>query len=144
VHAYLFKGSPRVRLRVNPIFRPRNERGQVQFVSTNNADLPEPGLIALHRACAKILGLSGAGEYIEKLLRDDEKFRLGSCVQEELGRGEVDLPRMISLRLAPQVPIKPIFRGLLTRSYVPSKISTDGEIGKQMESALLSPQDDCW
>ncbi|KAI9781831.1 MAG: hypothetical protein M1839_005623 [Geoglossum umbratile] len=98
-HAYMFKDSPGVRMRVNPILRPRNEKERVKFVSANNADLPEPGLIALHRACAKILGLSGAGEYIEKLLRDDETIRLGTCMQQ-LEQGRLDLGGMILRRLA--------------------------------------------
>ncbi|KAH0548328.1 hypothetical protein GP486_007985 [Trichoglossum hirsutum] len=98
-HTYLFKDSPGVRARVNPMFRPRDEGERVQFVSANNTDLPEPGLLSLHRACARILGLSGAGEYIDKLLRDDEKNRLGRCVPQ-LEQGQLDLAGIVSWRLA--------------------------------------------
>jgi hypothetical protein len=33
-------------------------------------DPPSPRLLAIHRACAFILYLSGAGDYIGKILRD--------------------------------------------------------------------------
>ncbi|KAH0562537.1 hypothetical protein GP486_002777, partial [Trichoglossum hirsutum] len=71
-HAYIFKESPGTHLFLNRIFRPKTEQQRVRFVSANGTELPDPGLIALHRACAKILGMSGAGKYIERLLRDDE------------------------------------------------------------------------
>jgi hypothetical protein len=62
------------------------------------ADLPDRGLLALHRACAIILGLSGAGEYIDKVLREDEGVRQGRC--EELEMGALNLGALVSWRLA--------------------------------------------
>ncbi|DAA74380.1 TPA_exp: Uncharacterized protein A8136_3347 [Trichophyton benhamiae CBS 112371] len=55
-------------------------------------DPPSPRLLALHRAIAKILSLSGAGEYIDKLFRDLEE----TGVQED---GSTDLGRLITFRL---------------------------------------------
>lgn len=34
--------------------------------------VPDPRLLKFHRACCLILNMSGAGEYVEKLLRDME------------------------------------------------------------------------
>ena len=81
------------------MLRPQNERGRIQFASADNTDLPDPGLIALHRACANILGISGAGEYIDKLLRDDENVCLERC-GEELEQGTLDLAGMVARGLA--------------------------------------------
>lgn len=55
-------------------------------------DPPSARLLALHRAIAKILSLSGAGEYIDKLFRDLEE----TGVQED---GSTDLGRLITFRL---------------------------------------------
>lgn len=55
-------------------------------------DPPSPRLLALHRAIAKILSLSGAGEYIDKLFQDLEE----TGVRED---GSTDLGRLITYRL---------------------------------------------
>ncbi|QSS65890.1 hypothetical protein I7I51_06741 [Histoplasma capsulatum] len=55
-------------------------------------DAPSPRLLALHRAIAYILHLSGAGEYIDKLLQDFEEMG----VQAD---GSTDLARIVNLRL---------------------------------------------
>ncbi|EEP80427.1 predicted protein [Uncinocarpus reesii 1704] len=50
---------------------------------------PSPRLLALHRAIAHILHLSGAGEYIDKILRDFEE----AGVQED---GTTELSRLVN------------------------------------------------
>ncbi|EER25344.1 hypothetical protein CPC735_019510 [Coccidioides posadasii C735 delta SOWgp] len=55
-------------------------------------DAPSPQLLALHRAIAHILHLSGAGEYIDKILQDFEE----TGVQED---GSTDLGHIVDLRL---------------------------------------------
>ncbi|KAI9765469.1 MAG: hypothetical protein M1839_005500 [Geoglossum umbratile] len=91
-HTYIFKKSPGRTAFIPSVFQPQNDRKRVQFVGRNQTDLPSPDLLALHRACAIILGLSGAGEYIDKILRDEETIRLGGC--EELELGKLDLVAM--------------------------------------------------
>lgn len=53
---------------------------------------PSPRLLALHRAIAHILHLSGAGEYIDKILRDFEETGVR-------GDGGTDLGRLVNLGL---------------------------------------------
>nr|KMM70092.1 hypothetical protein CPAG_06404 [Coccidioides posadasii RMSCC 3488] len=55
-------------------------------------DAPLPKLLALHQAIAHILHLSGAGEYIDRILRDFEE----TGVQED---GSTDLGLIVNLRL---------------------------------------------
>ncbi|CAK7212583.1 hypothetical protein SCUCBS95973_001513 [Sporothrix curviconia] len=63
------------------------------FVTEDHTiDPPSPRLLAVHRAIAHILHLSGAGEYIERLLRDMEENLVRSDGTSELGR-------MVQLRL---------------------------------------------
>lgn len=54
-------------------------------------DTPSPRLLAIHRAIAHILHLSGAGEYIDRILRDFEE----KGVQAD---GSTDLGRIVNLR----------------------------------------------
>ncbi|WEW59200.1 hypothetical protein PRK78_004669 [Emydomyces testavorans] len=54
-------------------------------------DAPSPRLLAIHRAIAHILRLSGAGEYIDKILREFEE----TGVQSD---GSTDLGRIVNLR----------------------------------------------
>lgn len=58
-------------------------------------DPPSSRLLAIHRACAIILSLSGAGEYIDKILRDMEELTVRSDGTTELGS-------IISLKLSQQ------------------------------------------
>ena len=63
------------------------------FLSPNrNIDPPSFRLLAIHRAIAHILRLSGAGEYIEKLLRDMDE----GVVRAD---GLTELDRFVRLRL---------------------------------------------
>jgi HNH endonuclease len=48
-------------------------------------DPPMPRLLAIHRACCLILHISGAGEYIDKVLRDREAPTARSDGSTELG-----------------------------------------------------------
>lgn len=56
-------------------------------------DPPSPRLLAVHRAIAYILRLSGAGEYIDNLLRDIDE----QGIQAD---GSTELDRMLRLSLA--------------------------------------------
>jgi hypothetical protein len=42
--------------------------------AANNIPLPDPRYLALPAACASVAHLSGAGEYIDKVLRDIERI----------------------------------------------------------------------
>lgn len=55
-------------------------------------DPPSPRLLGIHRACAAMLHLSGAGEHIDEILRDMEDI----CVQSD---GSAQLGHMVSLKL---------------------------------------------
>ena len=41
-----------------------------------NLPLPSPEYLKIHAACAKIAHMSGAGEYIEQILRDLEDMKI--------------------------------------------------------------------
>jgi hypothetical protein len=63
------------------------------FITSNHSiDPPMSRLLAIHRACCLIMHLSGAGEYINKVLRDMEEIGIKSDGTTELGS-------IISLRL---------------------------------------------
>jgi len=47
---------------------------------------PSPRLLAIHRACVFILHLSGAGDYINKILRDMDEVDVKKDGSTELGR----------------------------------------------------------
>lgn len=53
---------------------------------SNDPDARESRLLALHRAIAHILFLSGAGEYINKILDDFDKTGVRADGTTELGR----------------------------------------------------------
>ena len=55
-------------------------------------DPPSPRLLAVHRAIAHILRLSGAGEYIDRLLRDMDE----QGIQAD---GSTELDRLVRLSL---------------------------------------------
>jgi hypothetical protein len=60
--------------------------GRPEFVTFSTPDpktlpLPKPAYLHIHAKCAKIAHLSGASEYIEKVLRDLEEI----CVLAEDG-----------------------------------------------------------
>ncbi|KMP10108.1 hypothetical protein CIHG_04408 [Coccidioides immitis H538.4] len=63
------------------------------FLTTDRSiEPPSPRLLAIHRAIAHILHLSGAGEYIDKILQD----------MDEVGAregGSTELGRLVTLRL---------------------------------------------
>ena len=48
-------------------------------------DPPSPRLLAIHRACSMILHLSGAGNYIECVLRDEDAMMVEADGSTELG-----------------------------------------------------------
>ena len=43
-------------------------------VDPDKLPLPSPELLALHAACAKVAHLSGAGEYVDRILEDMEQI----------------------------------------------------------------------
>lgn len=63
------------------------------LVHDRSIDPPSPRLLALHCAIAHILNLSGAGEYIDKILGDMEEIGI-------LEDGSSELGRMVQLRLS--------------------------------------------
>ena len=65
------------------------------ITSDHNIDPPMPRLLAIHRACCLIVHLSGAGGYINKVLRDMEEIGVRSDGTTELGS-------IITLRLHQQ------------------------------------------
>ncbi|KAI0312630.1 hypothetical protein OF83DRAFT_1145133, partial [Amylostereum chailletii] len=48
--------------------------------------LPDPNLLALHAACAKVAHLSGAGEHVDRIFRDIEEI---GVLAEDGGSAEV-------------------------------------------------------
>ncbi|KKZ67875.1 hypothetical protein EMCG_06404 [[Emmonsia] crescens] len=62
------------------------------LTSDQSIEPPSPRLLAIHRAIAYILHLSGAGEYIDKILQDMEEMRARESGSTELGR-------LVTLRL---------------------------------------------
>jgi hypothetical protein len=74
-------------------FRPTLPTTRDLFLAPDyNIEPPLPRLLAIHRACCLIMHLSGAGEYIDKVLRDMEDISVRSDGTTELGS-------IISLRL---------------------------------------------
>ncbi|PGG97452.1 hypothetical protein GX51_07315 [Blastomyces parvus] len=62
------------------------------LTSDQSIEPPSPRLLAIHRAIAYILRLSGAGEYIDKILQDMEEMGVREGGSTELGR-------LVTLRL---------------------------------------------
>lgn len=67
------------------------------FIDTSTVD-PPPILLGIHRVIVRILFLSGAGEYIDNLLRDLDKGHL-----KEDGTTDVGGLLAVRLGLAPNV-----------------------------------------
>ena len=65
---------------------------KLYLTETRTIDPPSPRLLAVHRAIARILHLSAAGEYIDKILRD-----MGDLAAK--ADGTSDLGRFVQLRL---------------------------------------------
>ncbi|KLU91809.1 hypothetical protein MAPG_10757 [Magnaporthiopsis poae ATCC 64411] len=55
------------------------------LTENRNIDPPSPRLLAIHRAIGHILHLSGAGDYIEQVLRDAEEYGVRSDGSTQLG-----------------------------------------------------------
>jgi hypothetical protein len=58
---------------------PFGDPGEITFSNhdpDNPCSLPSEQLLAIHAACSKILHASGAGEYLEKLLRDRDEINV--------------------------------------------------------------------
>ncbi|KAJ4310977.1 hypothetical protein N0V84_010675 [Fusarium piperis] len=64
----------------------------LHFTETQGIDPPSPRLLAIHSAIAYVLHLSGAGDYIERILRDIEEYG----IRED---GSTELGRLVNLRL---------------------------------------------
>jgi len=75
------------------VFRPRLPVTRDLFITSHhNIEPPMQRLLAIHRACCLILHFSGAGNYIDKVLRDMEE----SVVRTD---GTTELGSMVNLRL---------------------------------------------
>jgi hypothetical protein len=55
------------------------------LTSSHTIDPPSPRLLAIHRACGAILHLSGAGNYIDRILRDMDEVNIKEDGSSELG-----------------------------------------------------------
>ncbi|KMU83365.1 hypothetical protein CIHG_01147 [Coccidioides immitis H538.4] len=88
--------DPILRDRLLPITR------TLTLSPSRTIDPPSPRLLKVHRAIALILKLSGAGEYIENILRDMEDVK----VEED---GSTNLGRLLSLRLGGWLRTLPVF-----------------------------------
>jgi len=76
-----------------PWYLPNLPVTQTLFVTSNhNIESPMPRLLAIHRACCLILHLSGAGEYLDPVLRDMEEGTLRND-------GTTKLTSILSLKL---------------------------------------------
>lgn len=81
-NTYVIRSTQSYAWRRNPRFPLR----RTLLTSPNKTiDPPSPRLLSMHRACALILHLSGAGEYIEKILRDEELLTAEMDGSTELG-----------------------------------------------------------
>lgn len=84
--------------RIDSFLHPDTVRGAFPVTRTlyqtedRTIDLPSPRLLALHYAIAHILHLSGAGEYINKVLDNLDK----GIVQSD---GSTDLGRLVLIRM---------------------------------------------
>jgi len=58
--------------------------------SDHNIDPPMPRLLAIHRACCLILHLSGAGQYLDRVLRDMEEGTLISLSPTSILQSFID------------------------------------------------------
>ncbi|EER25929.1 hypothetical protein CPC735_043730 [Coccidioides posadasii C735 delta SOWgp] len=87
-HTYQIKSFlPSLALEGIPVTR------TLYLADDQSIDPPLPRLLAIHNAIAHILHLSGAGEYIDKILRDMEE----TGVQRD---GSTNLGRIVKLKLA--------------------------------------------
>jgi len=66
-HTYHLGGKSRYALRFNPT---------VTFSTTTGLPLPDRRYLRVHAACAKVANMSGAGEFIDRMLRDMEDIRV--------------------------------------------------------------------
>jgi len=62
------------------------------LTSDHTIDPPSPRLLTIHRAIARILNLSGAGDYINRILRDLDEVEIK-------GDGSTKLAPILSLKL---------------------------------------------
>lgn len=59
---------------------------QLHITADKNIDPPHPRLLAVHHAIARILYLSGAGNYIDRIIREMEEVLVREDGSTELGR----------------------------------------------------------
>lgn len=85
-HTYAIKPIKPYLLPELPITR------QLFITPDHNIDPPLPRLLAIHRACCLVMHLSGAGDYIEKVVQDMEEGTLRSD-------GTTEVSSILSLRL---------------------------------------------
>lgn len=84
-HQYRYRNGAQYQL---PVIRCLN--------GTPTIDPPSPQLLAIHKAIGRILYLSGAGEYIERILRDFEDLQFHPATVES---GTCCLGQIVSMRL---------------------------------------------
>ncbi|KAH0534018.1 hypothetical protein FGG08_007381 [Glutinoglossum americanum] len=88
-HTYIIRSTKSYPWKVSPSF----PLTRTLFLTPSRTiDPPSSRLLAVHRACALILHLSGAGEYINKILLDMEE----QCVKSD---GSMELGRILAMRI---------------------------------------------
>jgi len=55
----------------------------ITFVARGGVEVPDPRLLRLHAACAKILDMSGAADYVDRLHFDAEELRQEHTLRED-------------------------------------------------------------
>jgi len=63
-----------------------------QLFTAHSIDPPSQRLLALHRACAFVFHMSGAGEYVNRILRDMDEGQVRSD-------GSTDIAALLKLKL---------------------------------------------
>jgi len=80
-HTYIIKS-----LKPHHHFRPKLPITRELFITPDHTiDPPLPRLLAIHRACCLITYLSGAGDYIDRVLHDREEPSVRTDGATELG-----------------------------------------------------------
>jgi hypothetical protein len=55
----------------------------IRFIARGGVEVPDPRLLHPHAACAKILDMSGAADYVDRLHFDAEELRQEHTVRED-------------------------------------------------------------
>ena len=62
--------------RLEPLRRHLGVPETVHFIAHSNSPLPNPKYLAIHAACCRVAHMSGAAEYLDKLICDMEELHV--------------------------------------------------------------------